>query len=363
MKKNTESIMSLEKIVGFVNDLIKQYNEQKINLSLDRKEFFLKLDILNDRILKTEDYKINNKNAFSPYGQEIKEEKYKIKDLYKEAYDIKKEINYIDSEIDKVNEGIRYLSEISTMIKAISNSRLSYYDKKHILYNNIGLYLLDMQEKDRQRISMDLHDSTVQTLTGMLHRIELSSRLIDIDTVRAKLELSTLSNTLKTVINEMREIIFDLSPMPLDKISLVETVKSLAHNLGESYSIKINIYKENEEPDDLLSVIRVTLFRVIQEAFLNVVKHSKADEINLKISFKDDMISIVITDNGIGFDVDYQQNKIQSKSSGFGIVIMKKRVCLLSGKFKVESRINEGTKIIISVPLVENKGEYNEHTN
>ena len=54
-----------------------------------------------------------------------------------------------------------------------------------------------MQEEDRQRISMELHDSTVQTLTGMLHRIELCSRLIDMDKVRAKLELSTMSSTLR----------------------------------------------------------------------------------------------------------------------------------------------------------------------
>ena len=248
---------------------------------------------------------------------------------------------------------------LSAVINKINPERkrcndFSYEDE---FFQGRGLYFLEMQEEDRQRISMELHDSTVQTLTGMLHRIELCSRLIDMDKVRAKLELSTMSSTLREVIDEMRDIVFDLRPLPHEDISFLAAVERLVSQLNDSSTVNIFINSRGKEPDNILNVIKITLYRVIEEAFTNAIRHSQANEININLSFSHEKIYIEIIDNGIGFDIASKQESSFSRNSGFGLSIMKKRICLLSGKFKLQSHVNEGTKISISVPIGKNKGD------
>lgn len=348
MEDNKEHLFSTDKIIGFVINLRDDYKEQKKDLSLARKNLILKLDILENKFFKEHQEKNDNKIVFSPYSQEYKNTR---EEIHEELNRVKREIKDIDDNMDKLDKDIIYLSEIEKKINSIKRCEISSYINEEVLDSDLGIYILEMQEKDRQRISMDLHDSTVQTLTGMLHKIELSLRLMDIDIVRAKLELSTLSKAIKSVINEMREIIFDLCPIPLENTTLIDSINSLAKSLSEISDIKISIRNENDEPENLPQIVKITLFRVIQEAFTNGIKHSKADKINLKIKYYEDLISIAIEDDGVGFDIELQEKESLSKTAGFGLSFIKKGICLLSGEIKVQSVINEGTKIFMEVPL------------
>ncbi len=348
MEDNKEYLFSTDKIISFINNLRDEYKVQKKDLSLARKNYFLKLDILDKKIIKGEKEKRDNKIVFSPYGQEYKNT---LEETQEEINRIKKEIIDTDAKIDKLDEDIRYLSEIGNIINSIKRYEWPTFINKEMLGTDLGIYILKIQEKERQRISMDLHDSTVQTLTGMLHKIELISRLMDIDIVRAKLELSTLSKSIKDVINEMRDIIFDLCPIPLENITLIDTIKSLANSLSENSDINISVKNENDEPENIDQIVKITLFRVIQEAFTNGIKHSKADEIKVNIKYYEDLISIVIEDDGVGFDREVQQQEALCKKTSFGLFFMQKGIYLLSGEIKVQSAINEGTKIFIEVPL------------
>ena len=348
MEDNKEHLFSTDKITEFVINLRDEYKEQKKDLSLARKNLILKLDILENKFFKEHQEKNDNKIVFSPYSQEYKNTR---EEIHEELNRVKREIKDIDDNMDKLDKDIIYLSEIEKKINSIKKCEISSYINEEVLDSDLGIYILEMQEKDRQRISMDLHDSTVQTLTGMLHKIELSLRLMDIDIVRAKLELSTLSKAIKSVINEMREIIFDLCPIPLENTTLIDSINSLAKSLSEISDIKISIRNENDEPENLPQIVKITLFRVIQEAFTNGIKHSKADKINLTIKYYEDLISIVIEDDGVGFDIELQEKESLSKTAGFGLSFIKKGIYLLSGEIKFQSVINEGTKIFMEVPL------------
>ena len=95
------------------------------------------------------------------------------------------------------------------------------------LDNDSKKVVLDAQELERQRIARDLHDSTVQTLTGMVHKLELCCRLLESDPVRCHLELKVMGNNLRNSISEIRDIIYDLRPMSFDDIGLEVAIEEL----------------------------------------------------------------------------------------------------------------------------------------
>lgn len=216
-----------------------------------------------------------------------------------------------------------------------------------------GLKLLETQEIERKRIARELHDSTVQNLTNLVHKTELCTKLVDLDPIRAKLELQTMINTIKTTINDMRNIIYDLRPMSLEDLGLVITVKRYIKQFIDSTKIKVVLNVENERQINS-DIIDLTLFRIIQEACNNAMKHSGASVIYIDLKYKESNIDLVIEDNGCGFEqhVCKEDQYVSHNSlSGFGLPMMKERVGLLSGKLEIVSAINKGTKICVCVPI------------
>lgn len=256
-----------------------------------------------------------------------------------------KAINIIDRK--------KKLEQTSLCIDFLMNSLNDNIDSE------IGLNLLEAQEKERQRIAADLHDSTVQNLTGLFHKAELSFKLIDIDSVRAKLELSSMSNTIKLIIDEMRDIIFNLKPMSLGDLGLILTIDRYIDQLKKEHDIQIRFF-HNEENMNVVPVINTTLFRIIKEACTNVIKHGNASRLDINIEYTLDNITVSISDNGVGFNIEKYKANNKIQMSNFGLSIMQERAALLSGTLKIDSREGKGTKVIVAVPATTYKGDTNE---
>lgn len=221
---------------------------------------------------------------------------------------------------------------------------LMYEENREIIKK---ISVLEIQEKERQRIARDLHDSSLQNLTYLVHKVELSSLYIDQDPIKAKLELATIEKNLHKVIEDIRNCIFDLRPMSLDDLGLKETIEKLLLVLNQDKCFKIimdidNIASENSES----KIILISIYRVIQECVQNSIKHSKGDKINVSLKDKKDIYEIIIQDNGIGFDV----NEAMKKDKHFGLSVIKERVFLLNGKIEIDSQ--NGTLIKIEIPKI-----------
>lgn len=211
--------------------------------------------------------------------------------------------------------------------------------------------LIETQEMDRNRISRDLHDSTVQGLTSLGHKMEYCSKLIDKDPVRVKLELQSMIDVNKEIINDMRAIIYDLRPMSLNNIGLVSTIESYCLYLRRYNNLDVVLKVEGEEKN-LTSIIRVTLYRIIQEACNNAVRHAKAKKVLIRISYSDYSIELDIEDNGVGFDKEKVGEQVKEDSlNGFGLSTMRERARLLSGSFSIDTEPGKGTKVHVFVPL------------
>ncbi|TAH71503.1 MAG: sensor histidine kinase [Anaerolineaceae bacterium] len=284
----------------------------------------------------------NNKssNLFSPISKD-----YNIEDYYNELDDLKEKLDSIEKEEKKLNASKIQLMEIKRT--------LLDQERPHF---SMGINILELQEQDRQRIARDLHDSTVQNLTSLIHKSELCLRLVDMDPVRTKLELNTISNTLKAVINEIREIIYNLKPMSLDDLGLLTTIERYVNQLMMNHDIKVNL-THNKENHDILPVIKLSIFRMIQEACNNAIKHADAKTISIDILYGEKNITLSIRDDGRGFETESRKDYVAPDYSGYGLSIMKERVYLLAGSMKIQSTINKGTIVTITVPITKSEGE------
>jgi len=344
MKKNLDSKdIDYESLSKFITDLIIDNKNRLDKIKESKKNYIDELTEKEAFMKSLKEQKADNSKIFSPNSKD-----YNIEEYEKEINLLKDKINIDIYEEEKVKNNISNLETILNLMKENKDFNL-----------NMGLNILEIQEQDRQRIASDLHDSTVQNLTSLIHKCELSSRFIDIDPVRAKLEIKTISNTLRSVINEIREIIFNLKPMSLEDLGLIMTLERFINQLVCHHDIEIKL-NHNEERKNILPVINLSIFRVIQEACNNAIKHANAKCIEINIQYEENVINITIKDDGKGFDTDIKKDIISSDYTGCGLSIMKERIYLLSGKLDIHSTINKGTIITISVPYCNAKGKNNE---
>ncbi len=278
-----------------------------------------------------------NRNKIAELNEEQKLIEAQIKVLHKQISDIDCDI----AEISSVIKVCRNDADTVQIDNVINNS-------KDEIFNRV---LLQTVEGERQRIARDLHDTTVQSLTSLLHKTELCIKLLDLDPIRCRLELSSQGKILKDIINELRNMIYNLRPMSFDDIGFDITVERALDKVKQNNNIRCN-FKVIGEPYNIDSLISLTLLRVIQESSSNSVKHGHAKLIDVVLSYEKDRLVLTIEDDGDGFDVSSIPETTRSDNSGFGLSMMKERIFLLSGNIDIYSKPGEGCKIKVSVPIM-----------
>ena len=329
-------------ICAYLEKLQGEYLEKKIsidktvaNLELQLKESIEFIKILEE---STDDIY----ESFSPRGINTKN-RMQVDELRIKQKEILQEINDIKFQQDEL---IDKIDELESIIKLAKSNAIKAEESDDIY----RLTLLEAQENERQRISRELHDSTVQNLTAIVHKAELCSKLIDIDSIRCKLELTMMSRNLRDIINDTRQMIYDLRPMSFDDIGLEVTIERTLDKIKNDMSCNIGFTVEGE-PYFIKPVVGITVLRIIQEACNNAIKYAESNFISVKLIYEDNSIVISIEDDGNGFDIDNLDTSNRNDNSGFGLSMMKERVYLLSGEIEIQSKEDIGTRIQVRVPI------------
>lgn len=200
--------------------------------------------------------------------------------------------------------------------------------------------ILRMQEAERKRIAEKLHDDTIQDIVCLSQKLELAMLYMDKDIVQAKLELALAKKQIKSIIEEVRDTIYDLRPMIFDDIGYDAAFERLHDKLDEKgYDVHFDV--DNVSMRDGITAISV--YHIVNEACQNIMKHSQATKVFVFVKHNGDKINITIADNGIGFN-DKKDGK------HFGLSFMKERVKLLSGEMEIISN-ERGTSIHIVIPV------------
>ncbi len=366
IKENTEDNVAKENNASglLLKNMIIENEERLYTIKVQIKTQQSLLKQKEKELSEKERTKIHNIDLFSPIynkSQEETELQLIIEQIKRAIEELNKEQENLADKNNKLKNAVNIIDRYEVFAKIEEDKSSEKLHSDVPLVNDKGLSILEAQEVERQRIARDLHDSTVQNLTSLVHKAELCIKLIEIDSIRAKLELTAMSNTIKSVINDMRGIIYNLKPMSLDDIGLSVTVERFASRLMDLNNINVVVHS-NAETMEIHPVIKLTLFRIIQEACNNVIKHAKATIINININYEEHKVTVVIIDNGSGFVINETHSEEQGHSSSFGLSIMKERISLLSGKVEIKSEKGSGTTVTVSAPLTIYEGDKDEQT-
>lgn len=234
---------------------------------------------------------------------------------------------YAPSEVD-----LRFLGTIADQsVFAIENARL----------------LTEVQDKaaleERQRLARELHDSVSQALYGIALGTRSARSQLGRDTERAAERLDYVMNMAEAAISEMRALIFELRPESLEAEGLIVAVAKQASAMHARHGIMVETILGEEPP--LQFAAKQALYRIVQEALHNIVKHARASRVGLGLSQKGSSMVLDINDDGVGFDP-------QATFTGhLGLSSMRERAEALGGTFQVTSSPGKGTRLHLEVPI------------
>lgn len=212
----------------------------------------------------------------------------------------------------------------------------------------LSAQILMIQENERQRIATDLHDGLGQLLTMIRLGLDECSYLLKTNAlVEADESLQQQKKMVQDAFRELRRIAMDLRPSTLDDLGILATLTWFFREFERNCrSIKVEKHltiQESSIPDS----IKITIFRILQEATSNIIKHSKADHIRVSLIKAGDSLHLAIEDNGQGFD-PANRDSYCSLGKGLGLLSMKERAHFSGGTYRIDSAIGQGTRIYVS---------------
>jgi PAS domain S-box-containing protein len=213
--------------------------------------------------------------------------------------------------------------------------------------------LLSAQERERKRISMELHDELGQSLAVLKLQIRAIERALRDDQQDLKAESRELLHYLDGVIDDIRRLSRDLSPAILEDLGLQSALKYLINGVSKHYTVSHTFGVE--DLDHLFpSEAQIMIYRIFQECLTNISKHAGATEVSIAIEEKDGVISLVFEDNGAGFDPS-QVSARRASGRGLGLAALDERARMLGGTLSIRSQPGAGTRVTCVIPVNQGK--------
>jgi len=198
--------------------------------------------------------------------------------------------------------------------------------------------------EERQRLARELHDAVSQQLFAISMTATALARTLDKDVDKARRQIYLIEEMASVAQSEMRALLLHLRPVHLEGKRLADGVLELLHELRAK--VPIELTWELDEALQLPRGIENHLFRIVQEALSNALRHAKATKLSLKLHCQGETMRLLIQDNGVGFDLN------ERKQTSYGLASMRERVNEIGGTLNIITAPGKGTKIDIRVPLL-----------
>jgi NarL family two-component system sensor histidine kinase LiaS len=202
--------------------------------------------------------------------------------------------------------------------------------------------------EERQRLARELHDAVSQQLFAISMTATAVGRTLDHDFERARRQVELIEEMASVAQSEMRALLLHLRPVHLEGKRLAQAIPELVEEM--KVKVPVDIALDMEEDLPLNKGVENHLFRIVQEALSNTLRHSKATKMDIVLQRRGDTVRLGIRDNGIGFDTQLK------KRASYGMTNMEERVNELGGSLNIASAPGKGTRIEIRVPLVAEGG-------
>jgi len=206
--------------------------------------------------------------------------------------------------------------------------------------------LVEVQEEERRAIARELHDETGQSLTGLLYSLRLLERGASGEGPAG--QIHELERTVQEVLENLHRMAANLRPASLDHLGLEAALRQHLAGVERKTGLTVRFRARGLDGDRMPPMVEATLYRVVQEAMTNVVRHARATSVDVLAERKGEFVSVLIEDDGVGFD--------PAESGGtthLGLIGMKERAETLGGTFVVESAPGAGTTVVVEVPCAD----------
>jgi two-component system sensor histidine kinase DegS len=251
---------------------------------------------------------------------------------------------------DMLEKAENMMSHLGVVLKYLTKhmANLSTRIEELMQIQQLGINIIKAQEEERKRVAREIHDGPAQLLANIVMRAEYILKLMDVDPQNVRKELVALQELVRQSLQDVRKIIFDLRPMVLDDLGLVPALNRYIEDYRKQHQINAEFIFFGKQ-ERLSPATEVALFRVVQEALNNVHKHAHAKQVLVKMEQLNNKITIMIKDDGKGFDPNLVEQSINREC--YGLINMRERVQILRGEFKISSTPGKGTSITVTVPV------------
>lgn len=207
--------------------------------------------------------------------------------------------------------------------------------------------LVTAQEEERRRISRELHDEIGQHLTALMLGLKAAGSCTDLAVVQS--QMLKLQQITAVIGKEIHELALELRPTALDDLGLARALTNYLEEWAALSKIEVDFHSIGLDEERLPSHLETTLYRIIQEALNNVLKHASAKHVSVILERRADQAIGIIEDDGCGFEVGSPEN--QNTQRHLGLLGMGERAALVRGELSVESSPGQGTTVFVRLPL------------
>jgi signal transduction histidine kinase len=232
---------------------------------------------------------------------------------------------------------------ISYLVNRLKNQQQSLEEANIRLTHYTSTLEQLATSQERNRLARELHDTLAHTLSGLSVQLEAVKAYWDVDKRKAR---STLDKSLATAhsgLEETRRALKALRASPLDDLGLALAVKTMA----EDATARANLTLDLSTTDDIPALspdVEQCVYRVAQEAIMNVVNHAHAKKLTVKLKFREGKLTLMVRDDGIGFEIEEID-----KTRHLGLVGVRERAQLIGGKLNIISKPKAGTTIQLTI--------------
>ena len=258
----------------------------------------------------------------------------------------------VEIPIDNNAAPIRHEEEIKGVVLVFSDVSERKAAERSLREREIMQRIVEAQEAERHRIARDLHDHLGQKMTAL--RLGIENIVCKAPRDRAfSRAVDALQGAAANIDQDIGYLSWELRPTELEDLGLADALQSFVREWSIQFATQAEFHLSDpdlDSPARFSPTVETNLYRIVQEALHNVVKHADATCVNVLLQRRNDQLILIIEDDGKGFDPRPPTGSLR-RSEGLGIVGMRERAALLKGTFEIETSPLGGTSIVVSVPL------------
>ena len=345
-KKNLADIVKQTKdIIDEVDALEKQEQEEKQRLVRVSSSF---ADYSEERIQKAYE---SVKNVQVQLGIARGKEK----QLRKQRNELEMRVAHLEKTVTMAE---RLATRISSMLGYLGSQIIDMVSHLEAVSKDkfVSAAVIRAQEDERLRVSREMHDGPGQDIAAIIMSTSAAEKLIDLDPDEAKMSIQEIRRGLKSCLKDIRKIIFDMRPLSLDDLGFSAAISQLINELQGRSRMKINLSVDGTETE-LPQHVKTAMFRIVQESLNNAINHAEASKVDVRVLFTEAAVSVLVTDNGKGFNPEDFDGQPTNEDDHFGLIGMKERAIIIGAQLAVTSKPGQGTKVHLRLPLEPPKAE------